>query len=111
MASEHGAFSPSAKDESKSKKSKKASNDSGSDISDDSVVGKSLKAKSRTVKKKDVLFRVRFWRVVLGMCNLVEREGGILTIHVPQTKPIISRTGTPRQRWPAAIWWRNIGGA
>jgi SNF2 family DNA or RNA helicase len=79
VASEHGAFKPDAKNEgkakSKSKKKKDASDsDDDDDDSDDSDssgggFGKTLAKKKKTTSKKqakDALFRIKWWRIVLG---------------------------------------------
>lgn len=80
VASEHGAFKPDAKDESKGKSKAKAkkqdSSDSddysdGDDPSDSSAnFGKTLtkkpSASSRKKQAKDALFRIKWWRIVLG---------------------------------------------
>ena len=72
VASEYAAYTPTSKDESKSKKSKK--DDSGSaEDSDDSIdeIRKHLqknksKPATRATKTKDALFRLKYWRIVLG---------------------------------------------
>jgi hypothetical protein len=62
VASEYATFAPEAKDESKSKsKSKKAASQSDSD-SDDIVT----KKRPGKAKGKDALFRVKWFRIVLG---------------------------------------------
>jgi hypothetical protein len=64
VASEYATFAPDAKDESKSKsksKSKKAASQSDSDSDD--VVTKKRPGKA---KGKDALFRVKWFRIVLG---------------------------------------------
>jgi len=61
VSSEYATFAPPAKDEAKSKsKSKKAASDSDSD---DVVV----KKKPGRAKGKDALFRVKWFRIVLGL--------------------------------------------
>ena len=67
VSSEHATFAPSAKDEGKSKKKQTTLDESDDDSSDDSV-GKTLK--KRATKKKDALFRVKWWRIVLGKKRL-----------------------------------------
>lgn len=61
VASEHGTYSG-GKNEGKGSKKKQANSDSDSDSSS---VGRSLK-KGRAKKAKDALFRVSWWRIVLG---------------------------------------------
>ena len=61
VSSEYGTYSG-GKNEGKSSKKKQADSDSDSDSSS---VGRSLK-KGRAKKAKDALFRVQWWRVVLG---------------------------------------------
>lgn len=79
VSSEHGVFAANAKDETKGKsksKGKKDSSDSdeasesGGSDSDSSAIGKTLVAKKKTATRKkpakDALFRVKWWRIVLG---------------------------------------------
>ena len=72
VASEFAAYAGEAKDEAKSNKSKKTQQDSDSDAgSDDSVdfrkhLQKNKITVSRASKKKDALFRLKYWRIVLG---------------------------------------------
>lgn len=61
LASEHGSFSPVAKDESKKKKKTTGSD---SEDSEGSSIGRTIKAKPK--KTKDALLRVQWWRIVLG---------------------------------------------
>ena len=76
IASEFAAYTGEAKDESKSKKSKKAqsqseNDDDDSEDSDDirKFLQKNKKpAVKRAAKKKDALFRLKYWRIVLGEC-------------------------------------------
>ena len=70
VASEHATYSEDAKDESKSKgkKSKKGEDDDDSDESDSDDIRFVRKPVS---KKKDALFRVKWWRVVLGTSTLL----------------------------------------
>jgi hypothetical protein len=64
VASEYATFAPPAKDESKSKsKFKKAASQSDSDSDSDEVVTKKKLGKA---KGKDALFRVKWFRIVLG---------------------------------------------
>ena len=76
VTSEFGAFTPDAKDESKSKAKKKQSQDNSDDEDDDDGIQKRLKAASKRGKQKDALFRVKWWRVVLGelmSCTSLQR--------------------------------------
>ena len=78
VASEHGAFKPDAKDEGKAKgKSKKkdlsdSESDDELDNSDSSAenFGKTLVPKKKKAaprkQAKDALFRIKWWRIVLG---------------------------------------------
>lgn len=72
MASEHGTFDPETKDEGKGKgkgKSKVASaSDSEDEDSDDiaKFLQRNKKPTGRVPKKKDALFRVKWWRIILG---------------------------------------------
>lgn len=61
VSSEYGSYSG-GKNEGKVSKKKQANNDSDSESSN---VGRSLK-KTRAKKAKDALFRVQWWRIVLG---------------------------------------------
>ena len=68
VASEYGTYTG-GKDEGKASKKKQVDSDSDSDSS----VGTSLKHKKATGRgaraKKDALFRLQWWRVVLGECK------------------------------------------
>jgi hypothetical protein len=68
VASEHSSFRFDAKDESKGKKKKADTDDSDSGSSSENF-GRTLVNKKKTGKvkdKKDALFRVKWWRIVLG---------------------------------------------
>lgn len=67
VANEHATYSFDATDESKPKKSKKSTAAASDDNSDgsESNFARALKKKS-TVKQKDALFKVKWWRIVLG---------------------------------------------
>lgn len=69
VASEYAAFTPEAKDETKSKKSKSKAMAAASDSDSDSSEGltKRFTSKKRTGKSKDALFQVKWFRIVLGM--------------------------------------------
>ncbi|KAH9968098.1 SNF2 family N-terminal domain-containing protein [Russula dissimulans] len=79
LASEHGVFNPKAKDESKPKKggSSKAVSDSDSD-SDADHFGRTLESKKKSAtasgKKKDALFRVKWWRIVLDEAHTIKNR-------------------------------------
>ena len=90
VSSEHGAYAADAKDETKGKaKAKNTKNlsdsddasESGSD-SDSSAIGKTLVGKKKAAPKKaakDALFRIKWWRIVLGrrdICYSVGTEIG-----------------------------------
>lgn len=78
IANEYDSYSSSAKDESsktkaKSKSKKKSSvSDEDEDDDEDSetfgrtVKGRKVSASKKTIKKKDALFHLKWWRVVLG---------------------------------------------
>lgn len=74
VASEYGTYSG-GKNEGKNAKKKQADSDSDSDSSS---VGRSLK-KGRAKKAKDALFRVQWWRVVLGWYRASSGESRELT--------------------------------
>jgi hypothetical protein len=83
VSSEHGAFKPDAKDEGKGKgkaktKKKDASDSDSDDLDDDSDnsdssaenFGRTLAKKKKPTSKKqakDALFRIKWWRIVLGV--------------------------------------------
>lgn len=73
VASEHGTYAPDAKDEGKGKgkaaKTKSAADSEDDDDSDDAIarhLQRNKKSVARAPKKKDALFHVKWWRVVLG---------------------------------------------
>lgn len=74
VASEHGSWLGTAKDESstKSKKKGKESRDSGPDSDDSSNFGKALKQKKK--KKQDALFNVKWWRIVLDEAHTIKNH-------------------------------------
>lgn len=67
VASEYATFAPEAKDESKSKKSKSKAMAAASDFDSDSSEGLTKKLASTKRNGKDALFRVKWFRIVLGM--------------------------------------------
>ncbi|KAH8101775.1 SNF2 family N-terminal domain-containing protein [Cristinia sonorae] len=95
VTSEHGAFAPNAKDESKSKK-KQTTLDDSDDDSDDSVIGKTLK---KTTKKKDALFRVKWWRIVLDEAHNIKNRTtkAAIACCALEAKYRWCLTGTPMQ--------------
>jgi len=79
LASEHGVFSPKAKDESKPKKGSSSKHVSESDSdSDADHFGRTLESKKKSAttsgKKKDALFRVKWWRVVLDEAHTIKNR-------------------------------------
>jgi SNF2 family DNA or RNA helicase len=81
VASEHGVFDPKAKDESKSKNKKGSSSKAESSSDSDSEAdhfGRSLGSKKRSAtasgKKKDALFRVKWWRIVLDEAHNIKNR-------------------------------------
>ena len=70
VASEHASFAPNAKDESSKSKSKKSAKSSGAraNSESDSSDGFTRKLNTRTTagKTRDALFRVKWFRIVLG---------------------------------------------
>ncbi|KAF8513714.1 SNF2 family N-terminal domain-containing protein [Hysterangium stoloniferum] len=84
VASEHSVWLGDAKDESSSKtKKKKADSDSDDASSDDSAnFGKTLLAKraakaapkKKPVKKKDAIFKVKWWRIVLDEAHTIKNH-------------------------------------
>ena len=73
VASEHGTYDPEIKNEGKGKskatttKSASASDSEGD--SDDDIrkhLQKNKKPAAKAAKKKDALFRVKWWRIILG---------------------------------------------
>lgn len=76
VASEYGAFNPEAKDEGKKKKKAQASQDQDSDDSSD--LGRYLqknKKPAKAPKIKDALFRIKWWRIILGEYSDCRRFG------------------------------------
>lgn len=77
VSSEHASYDPPAKNEGK----KKAGQSKKSQILDsddsDSDVGHTLK--KRATKKKDALFRVKWWRIVLGKTTLCMRFASLFS--------------------------------
>ncbi len=67
VANEHATYSFDATDESKPKKSKKSTAAASDDNSDgsESNFARDLKKKS-TIKQQDALFKVKWWRLMLG---------------------------------------------
>ncbi|KAI0058318.1 hypothetical protein BV25DRAFT_1830155 [Artomyces pyxidatus] len=82
VASEHSAFAPEAKDESKpkskSKKAAAAASDSDESSSEAEHFGRTLAAKKKATtsksKKKDALFRVKWWRIVLDEAHNIKNR-------------------------------------
>ncbi|THH19390.1 hypothetical protein EW146_g1739 [Bondarzewia mesenterica] len=78
VASEYGAYSPHAKDEgAKNKTKKKASSpNSDNDESDSERFGRTLAAKKKPIgsKKKDALFHVNWWRIVLDEAHNIKNR-------------------------------------
>ena len=68
VASEYASFAPEAKNEGKSKKSKSKLMTAASDSDSDSSEGftRKLARKTKAGKTKDALFRVKWFRIVLG---------------------------------------------
>lgn len=71
VKSEYDSYNPSTKNMSKSKtKSKTPTNADGDDSDTSDNFGRTVMSKtvkSKTTRKKDALFRVRWWRIVLGI--------------------------------------------
>ena len=63
VSSEHASYAPS-KDEGKKKSKKQTTLDDDDDDDSDDSLGKTIKKKAG--KTKDALFRVKWWRIVLG---------------------------------------------
>ncbi|THH29503.1 hypothetical protein EUX98_g4700 [Antrodiella citrinella] len=72
VSSEHATYEPPIKDESKKSKKKQSTLDDSDDDSDDSTVGRTLKKKA--LKKKDALFRVKWWRIVLDEAHNIKNR-------------------------------------
>jgi len=78
VASEYAAFNPEAKDESKAKKSNIPKDESHS-VSDSEAehFGRTLAGKKSTAsksKKKDALFKVKWWRIVLDEAHNIKNR-------------------------------------
>jgi SNF2 family DNA or RNA helicase len=79
VASEHSTFQPKSKDESKSKKGSSSKTDSSSDTdSEADHFGRTLGSKkvpsTTKSKKKDALFKVRWWRIVLDEAHNIKNR-------------------------------------
>lgn len=80
VASEHGVFEPKVKDESKNKNKKGSSSKAESSSDSDSEAdhfGRSLGSKKKSTsggKKKDALFRVKWWRIVLDEAHNIKNR-------------------------------------
>jgi SNF2 family DNA or RNA helicase len=78
VSSEHGTFEPKAKDESKHKKGSTSKAESGSDSdSEADHFGRTLENKKKLAtsgKKKDALFRVKWWRIVLDEAHNIKNR-------------------------------------
>ncbi|EMD37109.1 hypothetical protein CERSUDRAFT_155596 [Gelatoporia subvermispora B] len=70
VASEYGAYTESAKDEGTKTKSKKAAD---SDDSDSIRIARTVR-KRAPAKKKDALFRVKWWRIVLDEAHNIKNR-------------------------------------
>ena len=79
VASEHGVYDSKVKDEAKNKNKKGSSSkaESGSD-SDSDQFGRTLESKKKSAtasgKKKDALFRVKWWRIVLDEAHNIKNR-------------------------------------
>lgn len=83
VKSEYEAYLPAAKDEGQAKlklksKSKAAGVSSDSEDSDDIVTRLKKKKGGKAVAKKDALFRIRYWRVVLGETSVPLSQNYVL---------------------------------
>ncbi|KAI0692705.1 SNF2 family N-terminal domain-containing protein [Cytidiella melzeri] len=79
VASEHAAYMENPKDESKGKKSKKVESDSEEDSDSMDDIRKHLqkskqKPSARASKKKDALFRIKYWRIVLDEAHNIKNK-------------------------------------
>ncbi|OCH84032.1 hypothetical protein OBBRIDRAFT_799429 [Obba rivulosa] len=73
VASEYGTFSGSAKDESKSKSKSKNADNPDDDSDSSKVIGRTIKKRS-SAKKKDALFHVKWWRIVLDEAHNIKNR-------------------------------------
>ena len=79
VGSEHGVFDPKVKDESKNKNKKGSSSKAGSSSGSDSdhfgrTLGSKKKPATASGKKKDALFRVKWWRIVLDEAHNIKNR-------------------------------------
>jgi SNF2 family DNA or RNA helicase len=81
VASEYGVFDPKVKDESKNKKKKGSSSKAESSSDSDSEAdhfGRTLEKKKKSAtasgKKRDALFRVKWWRIVLDEAHNIKNR-------------------------------------
>jgi SNF2 family DNA or RNA helicase len=79
VSSEHGTFDPKVKDESKQKKGSNSKTESGSDSDSEAdhfgrTLGNKKKSGTTSGKKKDALFRVKWWRIVLDEAHNIKNR-------------------------------------
>ncbi|KAJ3519674.1 hypothetical protein NMY22_g13094 [Coprinellus aureogranulatus] len=103
VKSEYQAYTPAAKDEGqsklKTKKSKAADVSSDSEDSDDIVTKLKTKKGGKAAAKKDALFRVKYWRVVLDEAHTIKnaKTKGAVACCALEAKYRWCLTGTPMQ--------------
>lgn len=77
VSNEHATFAPETKDESKAKGKKKSAQSDGDNSDDsDNIFKRAKKPAAKAAKKKDALFRVKWWRVVLGTYLFLQKTNG-----------------------------------
>ncbi|CAA7266240.1 unnamed protein product [Cyclocybe aegerita] len=110
VKSEYEAFSPSAKDESKSSKSsaKKKKDDSDDDSSEAETFGRTVakKGKAKAPVKKCALYGVKWWRTVLDEAHNIKnvKTKGAIACCELQSKFRWCLTGTPMQNNVAELY-------
>ncbi|GJE98728.1 DEAD/DEAH box helicase [Phanerochaete sordida] len=107
VASEHGVYAPDTKDEGKGKgKGKAAKSVEESDDDDDDsenefarYLQRKKKPAGRAMKKKDAIFRVHWWRIVLDEAHNIKNRAtkSAQACHALEAKYHWCLTGTPMQ--------------
>lgn len=99
VKSEYGALNPSVKNEGKAKKNKPTASTANSDDSDSEDFGRTVKGakKTKAGAKKDALFHLRWWRIVLDEAHTIKNRAtqGAIACCALEGKFRWCLTGTP----------------